>query len=56
MPVRDAGGLAVGFNVTDAHRQAFREASIPIIKGKDLTPFIEIVRDPREAVISRYCE
>jgi hypothetical protein len=56
VPVRDAGGLALGFNVTDAHRPKFQENSIPIIKGENLEPFIEIVRDPREVMIARYCE
>ena len=56
VPIRDAGGLALGFNVTDAHRPKFQKNSIPIIKGNSLEPFIEIVRDPREITIARYCE
>jgi hypothetical protein len=53
-PVQEAGGIAIGFNVTDNHRPDFQKASIPIIKGTDLSPFYEIVRDPSK--INQYCE
>ncbi len=55
-PVRDGGGIALGFNVTEAHKSKFHEASIPILKGDNLEPFIEIVRDPREVTIAKYCD
>lgn len=56
VPVRDAGGVAVGFNVTDAHRPTFDQNSIPVIKGDSLIPFIEIVRNPTEATLAQYCD
>ena len=55
-PVRGAGGLAVGFNVIGEDRKEFDKYSIPIIMGNSLLPFIEIVRDPSEATMSKYCE
>lgn len=55
-PVYNAGGVAVGYNPTDAHRPIFQKYSIPVIKGKDLRGFAEIVLNPREATIAKYCE
>ncbi|HLD49107.1 MAG TPA: hypothetical protein VJB11_01985 [archaeon] len=52
--VMENGGLAVAFNPTDAHRKEFNSLSIPILKGNDLRPFIEIVKFPSE--IGKYCE
>ncbi len=54
VPVKNGGGVALGFNVTDAHRPNFQKYGIPILKGKDLVPFAEIVADPRK--INLYCE
>ncbi len=42
-PVRDAGGLAVGFNVSKAYISDFEKAGLQIIEGKDLRPFRELV-------------
>lgn len=46
VPVRDAGGIAVGFRPTDAHRAVFAEHGIPILKGQDLRAFMEVAMDP----------
>ncbi len=54
VPVRDAGGIAVGFRPTDAHRPTFAKHGIPILKGEDLRAFLEVVRDPSE--LSYYAE
>lgn len=57
-PVQEAGGIAIGFNPTEAHLPKFKEAGIPVlIQGEErsLEPFIEIVQDPSEATIGRYC-
>ncbi|MBI2085236.1 MAG: hypothetical protein HYT71_01850 [Candidatus Aenigmarchaeota archaeon] len=43
LPVHNAGGLAVGFNVTERHKPVFRKFGIPVIKGNDLSTFKEIV-------------
>lgn len=50
--IRDAGGIAVGFNVND--RRKFEEARIPVLRGDDLHPFAEIVADRRK--IREFCE
>lgn len=56
LPVKQAGGIAVGYNPTDAHRPTFQKYSVPILKGRHLRAFAEIVLDPRESTIGRYCE
>ncbi|RLJ04536.1 MAG: hypothetical protein DRP18_04585 [Candidatus Aenigmatarchaeota archaeon] len=55
-PVQESGGLAIGYNPTDAHREKFYRHSIPVLKSFDLRAFAEIVLDPRESVIAKYCE
>ena len=55
-PVQESGGIAIGYNPTDAHREKFYNHSIPVLKGLDLRSFAEIVLDPRESVIGKYCE
>ena len=55
-PVLEAGGIAIAYNPTDTHRKKLRESSIPILKGLDLRAFAEIVLNPNESVIGRYCE
>lgn len=40
------GGLAVGFNVLPNQVDDFKKAGIPILKGKDLRRFAELVLDP----------
>ena len=42
-PVKDAGGLAVGFNVSKAYRPDFEKAGLEIVEGKSLEPFKELV-------------
>ena len=42
-PVKDAGGLAVGFNVSKAYRPDFEKAGLEIVEGKSLKPFKELV-------------
>ena len=56
-PIRDAGGIAIGFNPTEEHMPAFKAASIPVLKQEkpDLEPFKDIVMDPRDTVIGKYC-
>ena len=54
--VQQTGGLAVGFNVLPGQVAKFREAGIPILKGNSLLPFAELVLDPSEANLGRYCE
>ncbi|MBI4021552.1 MAG: hypothetical protein HY369_04880 [Candidatus Aenigmarchaeota archaeon] len=43
--IQQGGGVAVGFNPLD--EDAFRRERIPILRGRALEPFGEIVRDPR---------
>jgi len=54
LPVQREGGIAVGYNPTDAHRPKFEKASIPILKETNLEAFAEIVLNPKK--IGRYCE
>ncbi|MBI4162116.1 MAG: hypothetical protein HY513_00405 [Candidatus Aenigmarchaeota archaeon] len=54
--VQQAGGLSVGFNVLPGQVPKFREAGVPIIKGNSLLPFAELVLQPTEANLGRYCE
>lgn len=49
--IHEAGGIAVGYQVNDA--DAFKGAGIPVLKGKDLRAFAEIVLDPSK--VSAYC-
>jgi len=56
VPVRNAGGLALGFNVKDSQRPKFEEYGIPVIRGNSLEPFKEIVFNPKNAVIGTYCD
>jgi hypothetical protein len=57
LPVQKAGGIAIGFNPTEAHKPMFKKHSIPVLeqKERDLGPFIEIVQNPTEATIGKYC-
>jgi hypothetical protein len=50
--IRDGGGIGIGFRVNDM--DIFRLAGIPVIRGDDLGPFGEIVKDPSK--IREYCE
>lgn len=54
LPILQAGGIAIGYNPTEAHRRIFRKYSIPILKGLDLRAFAEIVID--RGKIREYCE
>ena len=54
LPILQAGGIAIGYNPTEAHRPIFRKYSIPILKGLDLRAFAEIVID--RGKIREYCE
>jgi len=51
------GGIAIGFNPTETHEKDFREAGIPMLKQSDrsLEPFREIVLNPTENTIGKYC-
>lgn len=55
--IQEEGGVAIGFNPTDAHEPKFREAGIPILKQteRSLEPFREIVLNPSEETIRNYC-
>jgi len=58
VPVRNAGGIAIGFNPTESHIQKFKEAGIPVLQQKErsLEPFKEIVlSDGDERIIAKYC-
>lgn len=57
LPIHQNGGVAVGFNPTEAHKPVFRRHGIPILDQDEpsLEPFMEIVRDPRLEVMGRYC-
>jgi len=54
LPIWQAGGIAIGYNPTEAHRPIFRKYSIPILRGLDLRAFAEIVAD--RGKIREYCE
>ncbi len=54
LPIWQAGGIAIGYNPTEAHRPIFGKYSIPILKGRDLRAFAEIVADRNK--IAEYCE
>jgi hypothetical protein len=54
LPIQQAGGVAIGYNPTDAHMPTFQKHSIPILKGTNLGTFGEIVSD--RSKIGQYCE
>ncbi|MBI4895736.1 MAG: hypothetical protein HY831_04560 [Candidatus Aenigmarchaeota archaeon] len=54
LPIQQAGGLAVGYNPTDAHRPTFEKNSTPILRGTDLRTFSEVVLD--RGTLVRNCE
>ena len=54
--VQEAGGVAIGYPNKDEDIEKFSRNSIPVLKDRDLRGFAEIVLDPRESVIGRYCE
>ena len=54
LPIYQAGGIALGYNPTEAHKPIFRKYSIPILKGQDLKAFAQIVTDRNK--VNEYCE
>lgn len=54
LPIYQAGGIALGYNPTEAHKPIFRKYSIPILKGRDLKAFAQIVTD--RSKVNEYCD
>lgn len=54
LPIHQAGGLALGYNPTEVHKPIFRKYSIPVLKGRDLRAFAEVVADRNK--LNQYCE
>jgi hypothetical protein len=54
LPIHQAGGIALGYNPTEAHKPIFRKYTIPVLKSQDLRAFAEIVADRNK--VSEYCE
>ncbi|MBL7160258.1 MAG: hypothetical protein ISS93_00190 [Candidatus Aenigmarchaeota archaeon] len=55
--IQEGGGVAIGFNPSESGAPKFRQAGIPILQQEERTlePFIEIVLDPTDATIGKYC-
>jgi hypothetical protein len=54
LPIHQAGGIALGYNPTEAHRPIFRKYAIPVLKSQDLRAFAESVAERNK--INEYCE